>query len=136
MVAVPAVLLIAAAVVGFVPDGVPAVERAAARFVGHRGYAAWALHGTRINWPKVTPGHVAPIDIVTGLLAVGCAFGAAGLGLFGRPVREALPRAVADPARDAIRALRGLQSGLIGDYIAWWAAGASLLGIACLLILI
>ncbi len=135
MVAVPAVLLIAAAVVGFVPDGVPAVERAAARFVDHRAYAAWVLRGTRINWPKLTPGHVATIDIVTGLLAVGGAVSAAALGLFGPPVREALPRAIREPARDTLRALRRLHSGHIGDYIAWWTAGASLLGVACLLIL-
>jgi hypothetical protein len=31
--------------------------------------------------------------------------------------------------------LRGLHSGHIGDYIAWWTTGAGLLGAACLLAL-
>jgi hypothetical protein len=31
--------------------------------------------------------------------------------------------------------VRGLHSGHIGDYIAWWTAGAGLLGAVCLLAL-
>jgi hypothetical protein len=39
------------------------------------------------------------------------------------------------PTRTALRKLRHLHSGEIGDYIAWWTAGASVLGAVCLLAL-
>ena len=132
---VPAVLLAAAALVVFVPDGVPAVERSAARFVDHAAYAAWVLHSTHIRWPSITPNHVEVIDVVYALLAVLGAIGCAALGLFGRPVRDALPRRVREPARNGLRGLRHLHSGHVGDYIAWWSAGASVLGGVCLLAL-
>ncbi|MGZ4185706.1 MAG: hypothetical protein ACXVFA_10240, partial [Solirubrobacteraceae bacterium] len=60
------------------------------------------------------------------------AIGAAALGLFGRPLRESLPRRVREPTRTALRSVRHLHSGEIGDYIAWWTAGASVLGAVCL----
>jgi hypothetical protein len=55
MIAVPAVLLAVAAVLGLIPSAVPAVERAAARFLDHGAYARWVLHGLAVKWPTVTP---------------------------------------------------------------------------------
>ena len=86
-----------------------------ARFVDHRAYAAWALHGTRISWPKVTPGHVATIDIVTGLPAVGGESAPPPWGSSGGRARSASasgrrPRAgrTTCPARAAVRPYRRL----------------------------
>jgi multicomponent Na+:H+ antiporter subunit D len=135
MIVVPFVLLVLAAVVGVIPDAVPWVERIATRFVDHRAYASWVLHGTAVHWPATPVTHVNGLDVGTALLAVAGALGAAALGLFGRGIREALPRAVRQPARSVVRGVRLLHSGHIGDYIAWWSAGASALGAVCLIVL-
>ncbi len=135
MVIVPAVLLLAAVVAGLIPGAVPGVERAAARFADHSAYAAWVLHGTPITWPKVSPGPIETIDVLFALLALAGAVGSAALGLFGRPLRESLPSGISEPAQTGLRGLRHLHSGHIGDYIAWWTAGASVLGGVCLIVL-
>jgi multicomponent Na+:H+ antiporter subunit D len=135
MIVVPFVLLVLAAVVGVIPGAVPWVERMATRFVDHRAYAAWVLHGAAVHWPATPVTHVEALDVVTALVAVLGAFGVAAVGLFGRGIREALPSAVSGPARAAVRQLRQLHSGHIGDYIAWWSAGASALGAVCLVVL-
>ena len=132
---VPAVLLAAAALIVFVPDAVPAVQRAAARFVDHTAYATWVLRSAHVRWPSIIPSHVERIDVLYGLLAVLGAVASAAIGLFGRPVRESLPRGVRTPARTGLRTLRHLHSGHIGDYIAWWSTGACIFGGVCLLAL-
>jgi multicomponent Na+:H+ antiporter subunit D len=135
MVVVPAVLLAATLLVGFVPGAVPGVERLAARFVDHAAYARWVLHDARIPLPHVPASHVELKDVVVSLLAVIGAVATAAIGLFGRPLRESVPAAIRDPSRDALRALRHLHSGQIGDYITWWTAGAAVIGGVCLVAL-
>jgi multicomponent Na+:H+ antiporter subunit D len=135
MVAVPAVLLLGAAVVGLVPGVVPGVERIAARFTDHAAYPVWVLGTGHVSWPQVASSHTDAIDVLYALLALGGALGTAALGLFGAPLRASLPSAVGGPARTALLGLRQLHSGEIGDYIAWWTAGASVLGGVCLLAL-
>ncbi len=132
---VPAVLLAAAVLVGLIPGAVPAVQQAAARFADHSAYSAWVLHGVRVSWPNVTSGHLERIDVLFALLALAGALASAALGLFGRPLRESLPRHIREPARNGLRLLRQVHSGHIGDYIAWWTAGVSVLGGVCLLVL-
>jgi multicomponent Na+:H+ antiporter subunit D len=63
---------------------------------------------------------------------VGGAVTSAALGLVGRPLREALPTEIRDQSHSALRGLRRLHSGHIGDYIAWWSTGAAALGLVCL----
>jgi multicomponent Na+:H+ antiporter subunit D len=135
MLIVPFVLLIAAAVVGVIPGAIPWIERMAFRFADHHAYAAWVLHGAAVHWPLAPHSHVETADVLTALLAVLGAIGAAALGLFGRGIREGLPAGVREPARNIVHAVRLAHSGHIGDYIAWWSAGASALGVVCLVVL-
>ncbi|MGZ4254198.1 MAG: complex I subunit 5 family protein [Solirubrobacteraceae bacterium] len=135
MMVVPAVLLSAAALVVFIPEALDGVQRAAARFTDHAAYAKWVLAGTHVHWPAAELGHVEPLDVMYAVVAIAGAVGAAALGLFGRPLRDSLPRRLSEPTRAALRRLRHLHSGEIGDYIAWWTAGASVLGAVCLLAL-
>ncbi len=128
MVAVPAVLLFAAAAVVFIPGAVDAVQRAAARFTDHAAYAQWVLADGHVRWPAIELGHVEPIDFLCGALGIAGAIATAAVGLFGRSLREGLPARIRDPTRAGLRRLRHLHTGEIGDYIAWWTAGASLLG--------
>jgi multicomponent Na+:H+ antiporter subunit D len=135
MVVMPAVLLIAVFVLGLIPGAVPGVERFASGFMTHRDYAAWVLHGAHIHLPVLPPGHISAADYVYGIAAVAGALVAAAIGLFGRPLRESLPAAILAPAARSVRVLRGLHNGHIGDYIAWWSAGVSVIGGACLVAL-
>jgi multicomponent Na+:H+ antiporter subunit D len=135
MVVVPAVLLVGATVAGLVPGFVPWVLGQAERFTDHSAYPAWVLHEAKVHWPVAPVTHVSLFDVLLGLATVLGAVGAAGLGLFGRPLREGLPDAIASPSRGAVRRVRDLHSGHIGDYIAWWSAGASVIGGVCLVAL-
>jgi multicomponent Na+:H+ antiporter subunit D len=135
MMVVPAVLLVAAAGVVFIPGAVGAVQRAAARFTDHAAYAQWVLGGSHIHWPAVEISQVEPVDFLYAGLGIAGAVGAGALGLFGRPLHEALPAPIRAPWRAALLGLRHLHSGEIGDYVAWWTVGASLLGAVCLVAL-
>jgi multicomponent Na+:H+ antiporter subunit D len=135
MVIVPAVLLVVAAVVGLVPGLVPSVQRMAARFTDHGAYTVWVLRRGALHWPTVVASPVDLRDVLLGLLSTMGAVGLALAGLLGRPLREALPARVSVPSRTAVRAIRRLHSGHIGDYISWWAAGSAVLAGACLLAL-
>jgi multicomponent Na+:H+ antiporter subunit D len=135
MMVVPAVLLAAACLVVFIPGALDGVQRSAARFTDHAAYAKWVLGGAHIHWPAVEVSHIEPLDVVYAVIAIALAVGAAALGLFGRPLLEALPDPVRNPSGAALRTVRHLHSGEIGDYIAWWTTGASVLGAVCLLAL-
>jgi multicomponent Na+:H+ antiporter subunit D len=133
MVIVPAVLLTGALLIGLIPGAVPGVERYAAQFVTHPAYAAWVLRGVHVAAPDLAPSHISADDYVYGIIAVAGAIGAAALGLFGDRLPRRPWRSLWRPARSALVVVRDLHSGHIGDYIAWWSAGASLIGGICLL---
>ncbi len=133
MLLVPAALAALAIAVALIPGAVPALEEAASRFTDHGAYASWVLHGTAVHWPALAPTHVSGDDVLYGLLSTGGALAAAAIGLFGRRLRERAPASLREPGLVAMRRLRRLHSGHIGDYIAWWTAGAGMLGGACLL---
>jgi multicomponent Na+:H+ antiporter subunit D len=135
MLIVPGVLLAATVIAGVVPGAIDWVARSAVKFTDHHAYAAWVLHGRGPHWPPAPPTGVEGIDVILALLTVAAAFVVAGAGLFGRPLLARLPGQVHGGARGVVVGLRGLHSGHIGDYIAWWTTGAGVLGAACLLAL-
>jgi multicomponent Na+:H+ antiporter subunit D len=135
MLVVPAVLLVGVLVLGLIPGAVPGAERALAQFADHGAYARWVLHGAHVGLPVLPPSHVSLSDYGYGALSTVGALAVAGVGLFGRPARESLPAAVGTRAGSAVAVLRGLHNGHIGDYIAWWSAGVSLIGGVCLVAL-
>ncbi len=135
MLVVPGVLLAASVVAGIVPGAIPWVARSAARFVDHPAYAQWVLHARSVHWPPAPATRVETLDLIIGLLTLAAAFAVASAGLFGRPLLARLPQRVHAGGRGMVLSLRGLHSGHIGDYIAWWTTGAGLLGGVCLLAL-
>jgi multicomponent Na+:H+ antiporter subunit D len=135
MVIVPAVLLILAAGLNFVPGALDWAYRAAGLLADHRAYAAWVLHGAHVPLPSEPPEHVSTTEILIGCGGIGLGLSLAALGLFGRGLRMALPAAVREPVRTLVGTVRGVHSGHIGDYIAWWTAGAASFGAVCLLAL-
>jgi multicomponent Na+:H+ antiporter subunit D len=134
MVVVPAVLVVAAAVLGLIPGLVPGIEHAAYGLGDHAAYIGWVLRGSA-HFPAVPHTHLAAYDYLYASGAVVGAGGMAALGLFGPGVRVTLARGPLAPLAGAVNGFRGLHSGHIGDYIAWWTVGAAVLGAASLLLL-
>ena len=135
MMLVPAVLLLGALILGLIPGAVPGIERLGGQFVAHRDYAAWVLHYAQVRLPVLAPSHISASDYGFGILSTLGALGAAGLGLFGRPLRQRAPRLIVQPGQTAVALVRGLHSGHIGDYIAWWSTGVGVVGGICLVAL-
>jgi multicomponent Na+:H+ antiporter subunit D len=135
MLIVPAALLAAALVVGLIPGAIPAVERYAAQFVEHDAYRAWVLHGAHVPLPVPPPSHVSLSDYLYGALSILGAVIVAAYGLFAERVVNTRRVLRVYPVRNTIEVIRHLHSGHIGDYIAWWSAGVSVIGAACLIAL-
>jgi multicomponent Na+:H+ antiporter subunit D len=135
MLVVPALMLLAAIVIGLIPGVVPGIETAASHFHDHASYVRWVLNDAPPHFSPVSHSHVEAFDY---LYAGGGTLGAlalAGLTLFAPNLHRQLPRALIAPARGALATLRELHSGHIGDYIAWWTAGAAAVGGASLILL-
>jgi multicomponent Na+:H+ antiporter subunit D len=135
MVIVPAVLLVGVLVLGLVPGAVPEVERYAAQFVDHHAYAAWVLHGQHVALPVLPPSHISAADYAYSLASTFGALLVAAYGLFGESVVNRRLRLPGRPLVRTVNVIRSLHSGHIGDYIAWWSAGVSLVGGICLITL-
>jgi multicomponent Na+:H+ antiporter subunit D len=135
MLIVPAVLLCGAIVIGLIPGAVPGIEAAAAHFRDQPAYIGWVLHGGRPGFAAFSTTHVEASDYLYAAVGVLGAIAVSALALFGRPLRERLPAALLRPVTGAVGGLRELHSGHIGDYIAWWTAGAALLGGSSLILL-
>jgi multicomponent Na+:H+ antiporter subunit D len=135
MVIVPAVLLLAVLVLGLIPGAVPEVERYSAQFVDHHAYAAWVLHGGRFPLPILPPSHISGADYAYSVASVLGAMLVAAYGWWGERAVNARGFLRVHPVRHTVDAIRRLHSGHIGDYIAWWSAGVSLIGGVCLVAL-
>jgi multicomponent Na+:H+ antiporter subunit D len=135
MLLVPGVLLLAAVVIGLIPGAVPGIEVAAAHFRDHLSYIDWVLHGGTPHFPTASTSHVESFDYLYGAGATIGALALAAVALFGAPLRRALPAPLIQAPLGAVIALRRLHTGHIGDYIAWWTAGAAALGGASLIFL-
>ncbi|MCX5195430.1 complex I subunit 5 family protein [Streptomyces sp. NBC_00249] len=115
MVAVPAALLVLCLLAGVVPGVAGSLERGAELFTGHPGRGPGGGSG-----PGWTPEGVA-----LGMLSAALACLLAGSALFlrgGEPLRRS--------AAAALRPLRRLHSGLLGDNLAWLTVGMAALCVA------
>ena len=135
MVVVPALLLLGAIVIGLIPGAVPGIETAASHFRDHMAYFGWVLHGAVVKFPHATTSHIQGYDYLYGAGAAVGAVLAAATALFAYPLLARLPRVLVRPVVAGLGVFRDLHSGHIGDYIAWWTAGAALLGGSSLLAL-
>ncbi len=135
MLIVPALLLGVAIVIGLIPGAVPGIEKAGGQLHDQAGYLHWVLQGGPPHFGHLSTSHVAGYDYLYGAAGALGAVLLAALGLFGGPLRRRVPDGVLRPATAALTGLRDLHSGHIGDYIAWWTAGAATLGGASLILL-
>ncbi|MFE0186798.1 complex I subunit 5 family protein [Streptomyces sp. NPDC058989] len=119
MLVVPALLLAGALAVGLLPGLWTGVGQAADAFTDHGGYLAAVLYD-RPEEPAPTPApHWTTSGVLWDLLATALAVSLAWL---------AVRRPTGEPARWST-ALRRLHSGHVGDYVAWFLAGITLLGL-------
>ena len=126
---IPAMVLMAFAVVlGLIPGLVHGAETAAARFVDRPAYAAAVLHGAREALGPVAHHGLKPLDFGLAAISTLGAFAVAWAGLASERLEAALPSGPLRRADRALRGLRELHSGKIGDYIAWLTVGLAGLG--------
>ena len=135
MLLVPGVLLAAAIVIGLIPGAVPGIEVAASHFREQGSYIGWVLHDGVPHFAHATTSHVEGFDYGYGAAATAGAVAVAALALFGGRLQSLLPKSMLRPVLVGVDGLRALHSGHIGDYIAWWTAGAAALGGASLIFL-
>jgi multicomponent Na+:H+ antiporter subunit D len=125
---VPAALLVAAALaVGLIPATSEAFITAAERFVDGPAYARAVLDGVSPSGLPSASSYSAPLHsylyATLGLLG---ALGLAAVALFAP--RDSWLRAPSAQLAPTGRALRGLHSGHVGDYVAWLLLGVAALG--------
>jgi len=129
MIIPPAILVIAAIVIGLIGPLGTVVQDAAVRFQDQPGYIATVLHGAHITHPVApsAPGSadVTATDVLAGLASVAGALIMAGLGLYWR--RLPLLRGYR-PSASLAAAARRFQSGVVNDYVTWIVIGLACLG--------
>jgi multicomponent Na+:H+ antiporter subunit D len=130
MIVPPAVLVLAAAVIGFLPRLGPAVEAAAIRFQDQADYTARVLSGTPVTHPAAPfPAEAAGIttaDVLTGLGSGAGAVLLAYLALYWR--RLPLLRRGFEPGTGLVAPIQRFQSGVANDYVTWIVLGVACLG--------
>jgi multicomponent Na+:H+ antiporter subunit D len=129
MIIPPAILVVAAVVVGLIGSIGPVVQAAAVRFEDEAGYDATVLQGTRITHPVALhlagPTGVTALDVLAGLGSVLGALILAGMALYWR--RLPLLRRWR-PLPSVAAAARRFQSGVVNDYVTWVVIGLACLG--------
>jgi multicomponent Na+:H+ antiporter subunit D len=119
------------AVVSIVPGLAQRAEYAAERFQDTSGYAAAVLHAKAMAPPPSLPRALEHTSLESLLYGLAATLFAAALALAGL-YRDRLPRAVSAAAGRVlvppIQVLRGLHSGVVGDYVTWVAVGTAFVG--------
>ncbi len=130
MIVPPAVLVAAAAVIGFLPRLGPAVEAAAIRFQDEPGSTARVLFGAPVIHPAALypaeSAGISPGDVLTGLGSAAGAVILAYLALYWR--RLPLLRRGFEPGTGLVRPIQRFQSGVVNDYVTWIVVGLACLG--------
>jgi multicomponent Na+:H+ antiporter subunit D len=129
---VPALALVAAALaVGIVPGLSGAALRGAAAFEDRASYVAAVLHGAAGSVPQLpAPPPPGATDYVYGVLSVLGALALATVALFRERLPVLLPARLRRAGLALVGSVRALNSGRVGDYVAWATAGVVMFGAA------
>jgi multicomponent Na+:H+ antiporter subunit D len=129
MIVPPAILVVAAIVIGLIGPLGPVVQAAAVRFQDQPGYIATVLNGARLTHPAApfpaAPAGVTASDVLAGLASVLGSLLLAGLALYWRRL-PLLGRY--QPNASLAAAARRFQSGVVNDYVTWIVIGLACLG--------
>ena len=99
-----------------------------AHFRDHASYSSAVLRGTAPLHAAAAPGHVGGSAVAYGVAATVAAAALAWLGLQGRRLIERVPRALVRRPGAVLAAMRAAHSGHVGDYVAWWTFGVTVIG--------
>lgn len=135
MIVTSAVLLGAGMLVGLVPFASDAAERAASIFESRLGYEGWVMRGIfRLPAPPHPP-HISGTELLIGFGSVALALAIGIIAL----VRTRLPKRLRGIFHQLgigpIRLLRRLQSGHLGDDVAWLVVGIALYSVLLAVVL-
>ncbi len=132
--AAPAVALLALALLAGLWPGLSAgAQAAAARFLDGPAYAARVLHGASPARARAPADEPLAAPAFRAAVVAGAAVALALVVLRRKRLPAGVRAAVARAWNPAIRALRALHGGRIGDSVVWLAVGAALLAGVCLL---
>ncbi len=129
----PALALLAVGfLLGLVPHLGHATEAAAAWFQDRPDYTALVLHGLRraTHLPALEPAGPTVSAVVSGLVSAVGAVVLALVALFRQRLPAALREGLGRMSAPALGFLRAVQSGHVGDYVAWLTVGVAILGAA------
>jgi multicomponent Na+:H+ antiporter subunit D len=131
MLAVTSVAVALGLVVSVVPGLASRSEHAADQFRDRAAYAAHVLRGVETKRPSRPPFALERAtweSVGYGIGSTVLPFAFAALGLWRQRLPDALRRRGARPAFAAVRALREVHSGIVGDYLLWLTVGVALIG--------
>ncbi len=128
----PVIALLAGGLaMGLIPRLPQAALRGAAALQDQAAYVAAVLHGAAGSVPHLpAPPPPTGLDYLYGALSSVGALVLAAAALFRERLPALVPRPVANGAGAAVRAVRELNSGRVGDYVAWIVAGVTVFGAA------
>ncbi|HKN95092.1 MAG TPA: proton-conducting transporter membrane subunit, partial [Thermoleophilaceae bacterium] len=134
----PALALLAGGLaVGLIPGLPQAALRGAAALQDQGAYIAAVLKGSAGTVPHLpAPPPPTGADYVYGALSCVGALALAAVALFREQLPALLPRPVTQRVGAAVWAVRRLNSGRVGDYVAWIATGVTVFGAAFALTLL
>lgn len=130
MLAPAAVLALGGLGVGLIPGLGRAVEAAVVRFQDESAYNTAVLHGLRVAHPVAVsapePTAVTLPSLMTGLASVAASVALALVALYWR--RLPVLRSGFEPGSGLAGVMRGLQSGVVNDYVTWIMVGLACVG--------
>jgi hypothetical protein len=125
-----AVLALGGLAVGLIPNLGGAVEAAVVRFQDEPAYNAAVLHGAHVAHPVALsppePTIVTLPSLLTGLGSVAASIALALVALYWR--RLPVLRRGLEPGAGLAGLVRGLQSGVVNDYVTWIVFGLACIG--------
>jgi multicomponent Na+:H+ antiporter subunit D len=125
-----AVLALGSLAVGLIPSLGRAVEAAVVRFQDEPAYNATVLHGLHVAHPvALSPPGAAVVtlpSLLTGIGSVAASIALALVALYWR--RLPVLRRGLEPGAGLAGVFRGLQSGVVNDYVTWIVFGLACIG--------
>jgi multicomponent Na+:H+ antiporter subunit D len=121
-------LLLAAIAIGFAPGLAERSVQWAQRLEDRPSHAAEVLAGTLPPVTSPPAFHPGALPYVYGALSTVGAIGWALFGLYRRRLPALLRRSAGRVLGPPVTVLKGLHSGVVGDYVAWLTFGAAALG--------
>jgi multicomponent Na+:H+ antiporter subunit D len=137
MIIPPAVLAVAAVVIGLIPGLGSVIQAAAVRFEDQAGYNATVLAGAHIAHPvALAAAEPTSITLSAVLVGLGCAIGSGALAFLALYWRR-LPvlRRGHEPGAGLTKPIQRFQSGVVNDYVTWLVLGLAVLGGALALVI-